>query len=41
MPPVHAALPSLAPLLPELILGIGVMVLILTVRGGANAPPRP
>ena len=29
MPPVHAALPSLAPLLPELILGIGVLLLIL------------
>src|SRR5438094_9462976 len=29
MPTVHSVLPSLAPLLPELILGIGVMVLIL------------
>ncbi len=29
MPTVHAALPSLSPLLPELILGIGVLLLIL------------
>ena len=29
MTTVHSVLPSLAPLLPELILGVGVMVLIL------------
>ena len=29
MPTVHSVLPSLAPLLPELILGVGVLLLIL------------